>query len=156
MSRGLIVSLAQDYVFAAKIATSTSSAAQVFTPADGPATSFNGKPCALVSDEVILHNTDATNGIWVRFATLANETAAQGIASAAAGQSGSGPQQQSSAPPSVDSTKFIAATTGTKGELFVPPATQYVVRVKAVGFTYIAVASTPTLNVCAVGANNLV
>ncbi len=159
MSRGLGTSYAQDFVSATKVTTSTSSSAVVFTPADGVQTSF-GYPTALMSDEVLIHNTDATNAVWIRFQTGMNESAAQGIVTAAAGQLGAnGPQssqQFGSAPPSVNSAKFVAATTGTKGEIYIPPATQYTIRVKAFGLTIIAVAGTPIVNIVAVGANNLV
>jgi hypothetical protein len=158
MSRGIVTSLACDYTGARKITTSTSSSSQVFTPADGPQSGLNGKPSAIVSDEVTVHNIDPTNAVWVRFQLSTNEVVSQGISTAQAGVGGSninaGGQSFGTQPLSVDSSKFIAATDGTAGELYVPPATLYKIRVRAVGLTVIAVAGTPILNVWAVGAAN--
>ncbi|HMD01703.1 MAG TPA: hypothetical protein VKG44_01940 [Candidatus Baltobacteraceae bacterium] len=157
MPRG-IAPLGQDFISSTKITTGAA-ASTVFTPADGPQTSFNGKPTALFSEEVVLQNVDATNAVWVRFQLPTNELVSQGIALQNGGQAGgsfpAGAQQFGSMPPSVDSTKFIAATAGTKGELFVPPATVLTVRVRAIGISTLAAAGNPILYVSAVGANNL-
>lgn len=160
MARGLLTSLAQDFSSSARLTTSTTSTSLIFTPADGVQTGLKGNPSSLISAEVIIHNTDATIGVWVRWALPVNETVSQGlgyvIAGVGAAGSNTGPQQQGSMPLSVDVTKFVAATLGTRGETFVPPATQYAIRILAIGLTIIAVAGTPIVNVIAVGAMHVV
>jgi hypothetical protein len=147
MSRGLNVNQGQDHVASVTYATSGASSSKVFTPADSTQTTYNGFPVCLVSDMMIAINTDATNGVWLRPQAISNENVSKGVKGNTAGAAGG------TAPLTVDASHFIAATAGTAGEIWLPPNSGPVpIYIRAVGFTAIAAAGTPSITVSAYGS----